>query len=279
VTLAPHDTHLGAATALVRQRATIRTPTIGIILGSGLGGLARHMEDVTSIAYGEIPGFAEARVPGHRGELLHGTLGGQEVLALAGRSHVYEGYGANTAAFPVRVMRALGASVLLVSNAAGGVRRSFAPGQLVAIEDHVNLAFRNPLIGPVFDGDDRFPDMSAPYDPQLRLLLHEIARAQGVVLEDGVYGWMTGPSYETIAEVKMLERFGVDVVGMSTVPEVIVARASGMRVVGITCVTNPAAGLSLEPIDHAHVIEVTARAAESFERLVIELVRRVGGAQ
>jgi len=233
---------------------------------------------VTSIAYGDIPGFAEARVPGHRGELLHGTLGGQEVLALAGRFHLYEGCGADTAAFPVRVMRALGASLLVVSNAAGGIRRTFAPGQLVAIEDHINLAFRNPLIGPVLEGDARFPDMSAPYDPQLRLLLHQVARAHGVPLEEGVYGWMTGPSYETLAEVRMLERLGVDMVGMSTVPEVIVARASGMRVLGITCVTNPAAGLSAEPIDHAHVIEVTARAAESFERLVIEFVRRVGGA-
>lgn len=237
------------------------------------------MEEVTAIAYRDIPGFAEARIPGHRGELLHGTLGGHEVLALAGRFHLYEGCGADEAAFPVRLLRALGASVLVVSNAAGGIRRTFAPGQLVAIEDHINLAFRNPLIGPAREGDVRFPDMSAPYDPELRRLLHEIARAQGLELEDGVYGWMTGPSYETLAEVRMLELLGIDVVGMSTVPEVIVARASGMRVLGITCVTNPAAGLSPVPIDHEHVIEVTARAAESFERLVIEFVRQVNEAQ
>jgi purine-nucleoside phosphorylase len=181
---------------------------------------------------------------------------------------VYEGHAAVDTAFPVRLVRALGATVLVVSNAAGGIRRTFAPGQLVAIEDHVNLGFRNPLVGPAIDGETRFPDMSEPYDRELRNALHRIALAQAIPLEDGVYGWLTGPSYETPAEVRMLARFGVDMVGMSKVPEVIAARAMGMRVVGISCVTNPAAGLSATPIDHREVLEQTARAAGSFERLV-----------
>ena len=259
---------LDAAEQLVRSRTPLRSPVAGIVLGSGLGGLSRRMKDVSAIPYRDIPGFAEPAVSGHRGELVHGTLGGREVVALAGRFHVYEGHPASDAAFPVRVLHALGARVLIVSNAAGGVRRTFAPGQLVVIEDHVNLAFLNPLVGPVVDGDTRFPDMSDPYDRELRRTVHEIARAQNVVLEDGVYGWLTGPSYETPAEVRMLERFGVDMVGMSTVPEVIVARALGMRVLGISCVTNAAAGLSSTPIDHQHVLEATAGAASAFERLI-----------
>jgi purine-nucleoside phosphorylase len=259
---------LHGAQEVVRLRAPVRAPVAGIVLGSGLGGLAQRLTGITTIPYGDIPGFAEPQVAGHQGALLHGTLGGREVLALAGRFHVYEGHAAVDTAFPVRLVRALGATVLVVSNAAGGIRRTFAPGQLVAIEDHVNLGFRNPLVGPAVDGATRFPDMSEPYDRELRNAVHRIALAQAIPLEDGVYGWLTGPSYETPAEVRMLERFGVDMVGMSTVPEVIAARAMGMRVVGISCVTNPAAGLSATPIDHREVLEQTARAAGSFERLV-----------
>jgi purine-nucleoside phosphorylase len=269
---------LAAARDAIRAHLPIRSPGVGIILGSGLGGLAARVEDAARIAYRDIPGFAEPRVTGHRGELLHGTLGGVEVLALAGRYHVYEGHSAAEAAFPIRVLHALGVPMLVVSNAAGGIRRTFVPGQLVAIEDHVNLAFRSPLIGPQVAGDERFPDMSAPYDPGLRQLLHRVAVAEGIALEDGVYGWLLGPAYETPAEVRMLERLGVDMVGMSTVPEVLVARAIGMRVVGITCVTNPAAGLSAAPVDHADVLEVTARAAAAFERLVVAFVRAAAAA-
>ena len=256
------------AEQLVRSRVPLRSPVAAIVLGSGLGGLARRMSEVTAIPYRDIPGFAEPAVTGHRGELVHGTLGGREVVALAGRFHVYEGHSAGDAAFPVRLLHALGAPVLVVSNAAGGVRRTFVPGQLVVIEDHINLAFLNPLVGPVVGGDIRFPDMSDPYDRELRKAIHEIALAQGLTLEDGVYGWLSGPSYETPAEVRMLERFGIDMVGMSTVPEVIVARALGMRVLGISCVTNAAAGLSSTPIDHQHVLEATAGAATAFESLI-----------
>lgn len=277
MTLTSPGTLLASAAALVRQRLPLRTPSVAIVLGSGLGGLAAQLEDVTGVPFRDIPGFADPRVPGHRGVLLHGTLGGREVLALAGRFHFYEGYTAAETAFPIRVLRALGASVLVVSNAAGGIRRTFDAGQLVAIEDHVNLAFQNPLIGPVMAGDTRFPDMSEPYDHELREILHDAARAIEVSLDQGVYGWLTGPAYETPAEVRMLERLGVDMVGMSTVPEVLVARAAGMRVVGISCIANPAAGLSSAPIAHEDVIDVTARAAASFERLIIEFVRRLDG--
>ena len=264
---------LDAAVALVRSRASVATPVAAIVLGSGLGGLAARIARATRIAYRDIPGFAEPGVAGHAGELIHGVLGGREVLALAGRFHMYEGHPADRAAFPVRVFHALGARTLVLSNAAGGIRRTFAPGQLMVIADHLNLMFRNPLIGAPVAGDERFPDMSAPYDAALRARLHAIAREGGIRLEEGVYGGLLGPSYETPAEVRMLERLGADAVGMSTVPEVLVARAMGMRCAAVSCITNPAAGTSPHAISHQEVIEVTRRAAADFERLVEELVR------
>lgn len=257
-----------AAADVVRSRCDVRAPVAAIVLGSGLGGLARRIAGAVRIPYADIPGFAPSGVAGHEGALIHGTLGGHEVLALAGRFHIYEGHPAEQSAFPVRVVHALGAPVLLLSNAAGGIRRTFAPGTLMLIRDHVNLMFRNPLVGRLVPGDDRFPDMSDPYDPGLRQLIMDVARSQGTPLEEGIYCGLTGPTYETPAEVRMLERLGADAVGMSTVPEVIVARAFGMRVAGLSCITNPAAGLSLAPINHAEVIDVTAMAAGRFERLV-----------
>ncbi|MDE3129348.1 MAG: purine-nucleoside phosphorylase, partial [Gemmatimonadota bacterium] len=239
-----------------------------IVLGSGLGGLAARIHAPTVIPYGEIPGFPRATVAGHAGELLAGTLAGRPVLALAGRFHMYEGHEAALAAFPARVVHALGAPVLILSNAAGGIRASLAPGSLMLIEDHLNLMFRNPLVGRVEPGDERFPDMSDPYDPVLRALARSVADARGIALESGVYAALSGPSYETPAEVRMLGRLGADAVGMSTVPEVLVARAIGLRVLGVSCVTNPGAGLSETPITHAEVIETTARAAARFEALV-----------
>jgi len=263
---------LDAAVELLRRRLPVREPVAAIVLGSGLGGLAARLEGATRVPYGIIPGFAATTVVGHAGELLHGTLAGREVLALAGRFHMYEGHPASQAAFPVRVVHALGARVLVLSNAAGGVRRTFAPGQLMVLADHINLMFRNPLTGPTLEGDTRFPDMSAPYDPGLRQRLHAVARALGIALEEGVYAGLLGPTYETPAEVRMLERLGADAVGMSTVPEVLVARAMGMRCVAVSCITNKAAGLSLAPIHHDEVIEVTRAAAADFERLVEGLV-------
>jgi purine-nucleoside phosphorylase len=214
-------------------------------------------------------------VPGHLGRLISGTLAGRPVVALAGRFHVYEGYSAAMSAFPVRVLHALGAPVLLLSNAAGGIRRSFNPGDLMIIRDHVNLTWQNPLTGPVVPGDERFPDMSEPWDPALRTLLAECAAVTGASVTEGVYFGLSGPSYETPAEVRMLERLGADAVGMSTVHEVIVARAIGMRVAGMSCITNKGAGLSDETISHQDVLDVTKAAGETFEKIAIEFVKRL----
>lgn len=274
-TLQPAELPLGEAVAFVRSRLPVQSPVAAIVLGSGLGGLAGRIEDATRVSYRDIPGFAEPKVEGHAGELLHGTLGGREVLALAGRFHMYEGHDVARATFPVRVVHALGARTLILSNAAGGIRRTFAPGQLMVIADHLNLMFRNPLTGAVVAGDVRFPDMSDPYDPELRRQLHAVARQLGIRLEEGVYAGLLGPSYETPAEVRMLERLGADAAGMSTVPEVIVARAMGMRCAAVSCITNPGSGLSPAPIDHADVIEVTKVAAKDFERLIEGFVAKL----
>lgn len=264
-----------AAYIRARRGPSAPTPVCGIVLGSGLGGLADRIEEAVRIPFAEVPGFPTATVAGHAGQVLMGTLGGRPVIAMAGRFHMYEGHDASLSALPVRVMHALGVPVYLASNAAGGVRRTFNPGDLMVIADHINLMFRNPLFGAVEPGDERFPDMSAPYDPALRALLHECARATGTTLQDGVYCGLTGPTYETPAEVRMLERLGVDAVGMSTVPEVIVARAIGMRVAAVSCITNKAAGLSVAPLDHAEVMEAGRAVAGRFEALITEFVRRL----
>ena len=267
------------AAAVIRDRVQNLTgrafekPVCAIVLGSGLGGLANRIEDATRVAFADIPGFPAATVAGHAGQLIVGSLAGRPVAALAGRLHLYEGHAPNLAGYPVRVLHALGAPVYLASNAAGGIRRTFRPGNLMLITDHLNLMFRNPLTGQVEPGDERFPDMSAPYDAALMELIHRAARSLGVTLHDGVYCGLLGPTYETPAEVRMLEKLGADAVGMSTVPEVIVARALGMRVAAISLITNPAAGLALAPLNHAEVLEVGQQAAGDFESLVTEFVR------
>lgn len=263
-----------AAAAAVRDRLGA-SPRVGIILGSGLGGLAGRIQHAAAVPYAEVPGFPSATVPGHAGTLFGGTLGGTPVVALAGRFHMYEGHEAALAGFPVRVLHALGARTLIVSNAAGGARATLAPGTLMLLSDHLNFQFRNPLTGPVEDGDIRFPDMSEPYDAGLRALAREIAAAQGIPLAEGVYAALLGPTYETRAEVRMLQTLGVDAIGMSTVPEVIVARALGMRVLGFSCVTNLACGLSSTPITHQEVLETTARVAAQFEALVQGVVQQL----
>ena len=264
-----------AATAAAALRARIGkgTPAAGIILGSGLGGLADRITDPVSVPFADVPGFPTATVVGHAGKLIAGTLGARPVVALAGRFHMYEGHDAQLAGFPVRVMHALGVRTLFVSNAAGGIRRTFRAGDLMLIRDHLNLMFRNPLIGAVEEGDERFPDMSAPYDERLCAQLRQHAVALGIPLQEGVYGALLGPTYETPAEVRMLATLGADAVGMSTVPEVIVARAVGMRVAGISCVTNLASGLSPHALSHAEVLETTRVVAEHFELLVERFVR------
>lgn len=263
------------AATMLRGRLGSSTPVAGIVLGSGLGGLADRIEQPTVVPYADIPGFPTATVVGHKGALIAGTLDGRQVVALAGRFHMYEGHDARLAAFPARVMHALGARTMIVSNAAGGVRRTFRPGDIMLIRDHLNMSFRNPLIGPLEPGDERFPDMSDPYDSELRALASAVARERGVPLEEGVYCVLLGPTYETPAEVRMVEHLGADAVGMSTVPEVIVARALGMRVLGLSCITNLACGISQQPITHAEVLETTAAAAERFESIVRGVIARL----
>ena len=264
------------AASFVRDRLALgRTPAAGIILGSGLGRLAERIGGARHVAFRDVPGFPAATVAGHRGELIAGELAGRPVVALAGRFHLYEGHHPALAAFPVRVLHALGATTLFVSNAAGGVRRTFRAGDLMLIADHINLMWRNPLVGPVEPGDPRFPDMSEPYSRPLATTLRGAALAAGVPLQEGVYAGLLGPSYETPAEVRMLERLGADAVGMSTVPEVIVAQALGMRVAGVSCITNLAAGISPHRLSHDEVLETTQQVADRFERLVTELVARL----
>lgn len=267
-----------AAGAVLHERLAGRTPRIALILGSGLGGLAERIAHPVSVPYAELPGFPRTAVAGHAGRAVAGALDGVPVLAFAGRFHLYEGHAPATAALPVRAARAAGVDTLFVSNAAGGVRRTLRAGDLMLIRDHVNLMWRNPLIGPIMEGDLRFPDMSAPYDPALGALLRRAAAAERIPLEEGVYAGLLGPSYETPAEVRMLERLGADAVGMSTVPEVLAARAMGMRVAGVSCITNPAAGIGAGVLDHQDVLAVTANAAERFERLVRAFVRLLPGA-
>jgi purine-nucleoside phosphorylase len=263
------------AAAAIQDRIGTEQPIVGLILGSGLAGLADRFENVRRVPYVDIPGFPVPTVLGHPGVLVAGTLAGRPVVALAGRFHTYEGHDAGLAGFPARVLGALGADILFVSNAAGGIRRTFRPGDLMVIADHVNLAGRNPLIGPVEAGDLRFPDMAEPYDADLRAALHYAGKRAGVALVEGVYGWALGPSYETPAEVRMFERLGLDAIGMSTVPEVITARAMGMRVAGMSCVTNLACGITSAPVDHEDVLAVTREAAGKLQAVVAEWIREL----
>jgi len=260
------------AAATVRAAAGPVTPRVALVLGSGLGALAGVVTVSGSLAYEDVPGFPPVAVHGHAGRLICGTLEDVAVVVFAGRFHGYEGHAAALTAFPVRVAHALGASTLIVSNAAGGINPAFQGGDLMVISDHLNLMGTSPLTGHAEPGDERFPDMSAAYDPTLRAALHGVAAAQDVTLREGVYAALPGPSYETPAEVRMLRTLGADAVGMSTVPEVIVARAVGMRVAGISCITNMAAGIQLTPLAHEEVLETTARVAARFQALVRGLV-------
>lgn len=256
------------AAQAIRNRLEGRRPEVAVVLGSGLGRLAARLREPIRIRYQDIPRFPATSVVGHEGELVVGTLGGRTVLAQSGRFHLYEGHSADTAALPVRAFAALGIGILILTNAAGGVRRTFSRGALMMIADHVSLSFRNPLIGAALPGEERFPDMSDPYDPGLRALAREVARTRGIRLEEGVYLQLLGPSYETPAEVRMVERLGGDAVGMSTAIEVIAARARGIRCLGFSTITNPAAGITGERLDHAEVMEVARRVAGDLERLV-----------
>jgi purine-nucleoside phosphorylase len=247
-------------------------PDVAIVLGSGLGQLAGRLQGARRIPYAEIAGFPRTTVVGHQGELVAGTLGGKPLLVQSGRFHLYEGHTAETVALPVRAMAALGVRTLILTNAAGGIRRTFSRGALMMIADHVNLTFRNPLIGPVLPGEERFPDMSEPYDGALRALAREVARERRIALEEGIYVQLLGPTYETPTEVRMAERLGADAVGMSTAVEVVAARARGVRCLAFSTITNAAAGITGERLSHAEVMEVAARVAGDLERLVEGIV-------
>jgi len=266
------------AAAAIRDRSNVR-PAVAVILGSGLGGLAKKISDAVRIPFREIPGFPEVTVVGHEGAVITGTLGGREVVALSGRFHVYEGHPAALAAFPVRVFRALGANELFVSNAAGGISPKLAVGDLMMISDHLNLMGTNPLVGGLQQGDVRFPDMTDAYDPGLRRMLRNSAEKLGIVLREGVYAGLLGPSYETPSEVRMLRMLGADAVGMSTVPEVIVARALKMRVAGVSVITNAAAGVTGAALSHGEVLETTTRVSADFESLVTDFLERSASPQ
>lgn len=264
------------ATRVVASRLGRFRPRVGIVLGSGLGRLAERVKDATTVPYRDITGFPAATVAGHKGELVAGKLEGVPVILQSGRFHLYEGYDAATVALPVRAFAELGVEILIVTNAAGGIRRTLEPPCLMLIADHVNLMWRNPLLGPVLGKEGRFPDMSDPYDRELRRLAREVARDGGVALEEGVYLGVLGPSYETPAEIRAFERLGADAVGMSTVPEVLAARARGVRCVGFSVISNVAAGLSPERLAHADVLAAGRDLAEGVERLVLGVLRRLG---
>jgi purine-nucleoside phosphorylase len=266
------DAAIQAAAEIRRRVGAHEPPVLGIVLGSGLGGLARRIDRASEVAFADVPGFPSASVAGHAGRVIVGRLAGRGVVALAGRFHMYEGHSAALAGFPARVLHALGAGTLFVSNAAGGIDASFAPGDLMIITDHLNLMFRNPLAGAPEPGDTRFPDMSEPYDRTLAELLRREAMALGFSMRQGVYCGLLGPTYETPAEVRMLRILGADAVGMSTVPEVIVARAIGMRVAGVSCITNFAAGTTPNPLSHDEVLATTSLVAARFEALVERFV-------
>lgn len=272
---APDAGRVLRAAEAVREAIAPRRPRVAIVLGSGLGFLGDAVEDSVRVPYATIPGFPQPTVVGHAGELIAGTLDDVPVIAQSGRFHLYEGHDAWTAALPVRVFATLGVTTLVVTNAAGGIRRTFRPGTLMLIADHLNLMFRNPLTGPVEEGDERFPDMSDPYDRELRALARRVAVERGIALEEGVYAGLLGPSYETKAEIEMLKRVGADAVGMSTVPEIVAARARGIRCLGISTITNAAAGLGGQTLSHQEVLDASDRVRDQLTELVRGVVARL----
>lgn len=265
---------VAAAAEFLRGRLKGFGPSVAIVLGSGLGPLAERIERATVVAYSDIPGFPETGVAGHRGELVLGELEGVRVLLQNGRLHLYEGHAPETVVLPVRVLHALGIETLIVTNAAGALRLGLRPPALMLIAGHVNLMFRSPLAGPVVAPEPRFPDLSRAYDAGLRAVARDVARAEGIALEEGVYVGVLGPSYETPAEVRMLGRIG-DAIGMSTVREVVTASALGMRVLGISTIANVPAGTTNEGISHEDVLAAGRAVAHDLERLVRGVLRRL----
>jgi len=260
---------------------TIRSRTseevrIALVLGSGLGGFADEFEDATAISYGEIPGFVPSTAEGHAGRLVIGRVNQIPIAAMQGRLHFYEGYSLEEVTFPIRTLKLLGIRTIVLTNAAGGINVELTQGALMVISDHLNLMGVNPLRGP---NDERFgvrfPDMSEVYSRDLQEMVVQEARAMGVEVRRGIYVGLAGPSYETPAEIHMLRTFGADAVGMSTVPEAIVARQMGLSVLGISCITNMAAGISDQPINHEEVIETGERVRATFTQLLRRLIARL----
>ena len=243
---------------------------IGVILGSGLGNLVDHFEDTVRIKYGDIPNFPVSAVMGHKGELVAGRFSGVPLLACSGRVHYYEGYTIQEICFPVQVLAGLGVEKLIITNAAGAINASYSPGDIVAIKDHINLMGDNPL-----RGTSNFIDMTNAYDRDLRSLAHKVADQLGMELEEGVYLVLSGPSFETPAEIRMMRNLGADMVGMSTIPEVIMANSLNVRVLGLSMMTNMAAGMTGQPLTHEEVFETTQRAAEQFKILVGGVIEKI----
>jgi len=263
------------AYAFIRTR-TASTPTIGIILGTGLGGLVNEIAIDTVIDYADIPNFPVSTVESHKGKLIFGTLGGKKVVAMQGRFHYYEGYSMQQVSFPVRVMKVLGVDTLLISNAAGGMNPSFKKGDIMVITDHINLLGDNPLIGPNDDRlGPRFPDMSEPYTRSLIALAENIAADRGMTLHKGVFTALTGPTLETRAEYRFLRMIGADVVGMSTVPEVIVAVHQSMRVLGFSIITDECFPDTLQPVSVQEVIAVANAAEPKLTAMMKDVVQRI----
>ncbi len=264
---------ISTAARAIKQRLGSPFPKIVLILGTGLGGFGELIEAETIISYKDIPGFPASTVSGHKGRLLIGKAAGVPVACMQGRLHVYEGFPIQQIAFPIRTYRALGAETLVVTNAAGSVNTKIGAGTLMVINDHINFSGLNPLVGPNDEAiGPRFPDMSAAYDAQLRKKLANAARLENVELASGVYLFTTGPSFETPAEIRMFERMGADAVGMSTVPEAIAANHAGMRVVGLSLITNLAAGIADQPITHEETLAAGAQSSDSLSRLLLRFL-------
>jgi purine-nucleoside phosphorylase len=267
-----------AAAKFILKKTRLR-PQIGLVLGSGLGAFADEFAQPLKIPYARIPHFPRSTAVGHAGQLVLGKVGDTGVVGMQGRVHLYEGYSAKEVSFPVRVFACMGVKAILLTNAAGGIKEDFTQGRLVVIRDHMNLQGSNPLIGPNEDRfGPRFPDMSAAYDKELRALALAEGRRLGIDLEEGVYAALAGPSYETPAEIRYLRSIGADLVGMSTVPEVIAARHCGVRVLGISCVTNAAAGVLDQPLDHSEVLETAARVKDQFIGLLRAVIPDIAAA-
>jgi purine-nucleoside phosphorylase len=263
------------AAGFVRGRLAGNVPDVAIVLGSGLGAFADRLESAVRVPYADIPHWPRSTVIGHAGVLVAGTSAGRRVLTLAGRAHFYEGHPLTTVTFATRVLGRLGVKTLVLTNAAGGINTAFSPGTLMVIDDHLNLMGSNPLVGPNEDRwGVRFPDMTEVYSTRLRSVVDAAARQVGVDLKHGVYAGLHGPSYETPAEIRYLRTIGADAVGMSTVPEAIVARHMGLEVLGISCITNPAAGVLPEPLHHDEVMEVARRVSGQFIAVLEAFVAR-----